>query len=383
MKVLVIDVSSKVPHYDFPLSNAINKQSDVHVTFAAPIVDSSASYRNIKLFRIPINPTLSKSDNKLKKALRAFETLWNYIHILFVLIFSRYDVVHFQWLPFLEVSNIEKLFLKLYRLISKKTVFLFTIHCLFPHNCKNIESYKNRLNKVVHFFDGIIVHTNSYKVELINDFLIEENLISVIFGGVYIPEYKNIISNIPKTYAEKKFNILHFGGLSEYKGTDLVIEAINDLSAEDKEKIHATIAGAVSDSFYKKLLAKSVGLNIEWFPYMVSDEFLYDALANTDLIVLPYREVSFSGALLLSIYFEKPILTSDIPSFLETLDGYDEGWFFRSEDVQQFALRMSEHINHKIDTTSMIKTVQTIKEKYTWENSAKSTVTLYKDLFDR
>lgn len=62
--------------------------------------------------------------------------------------------------------------------------------------------------------------------------------------------------------------------------------------------------------------------NFQWMPYFVAEQKLDYEINESDVIILPYRSISQSGVLLLSLYFKKPIITSDLPSFKETLKGY-------------------------------------------------------------
>ncbi|MFK2235280.1 hypothetical protein ACIXMR_13945 [Bacteroides fragilis] len=56
-----------------------------------------------------------------------------------------------------------------------------------------------------------------------------------------------------------------------------------------------------------------------WTPYFLEETVLHTRIQQADIIVLPYRAISQSGVLLLSIYFEKLVICADLPSFVETL----------------------------------------------------------------
>jgi glycosyltransferase involved in cell wall biosynthesis len=386
MKVLVIDITSTMSHYDFQLCDKLNEQCNIDVTLASAIKDEGCKYKLMKLFRIPLPVNFDKSTNKFKRYIRALESLLNYLYVAFKIVFVKYDIIHFQHFPFLMASGIEARILRFYRIISPKSKYIWTIHvlpCIVPGNVifssweSADEKYRDRLIKTSGFLDGFIVHTQMYIDRLKEFYGIMDKPVSVIFGGTYIPKNAEI-----KIYREElskphKFKLLHYGGLDSHKGTDIFVEALTKLTTEDKDRIQVDIVGGMDKTFYKVLREKAEGLNINWTPHFVPDDFLYDALSKTDAAVFPYRDISFSAALLLSIYFEKPIIASNIPAFVESLDGFDNEWFFISGDSDCLALKLSEYINHKIDTDAMVEVVCRLKQKYTWENTAKNTVEMY------
>ena len=134
-----------------------------------------------------------------------------------------------------------------------------------------------------------------------------------------------------------KLHILQFGGQSYYKGTDVLVNAVCGLDEERKAKIETRIVGGISQSLLEELKTKDKDSIIKWKAYFLDDEELHQEINDSDIIVLPYRAISQSGVLLLSINFGKLIICSDLPSFMETMRG-EEGneldgcLFFKNED---------------------------------------------------
>lgn len=108
-----------------------------------------------------------------------------------------------------------------------------------------------------------------------------------------------------KNFAKNKYVILQFGLQTYYKGTDILVDAVNLLPAEYSEKIETRIVGGVGESYLQELKGKDSNSLIHWKSYFLSNDELYEEINNSDVLVLPYREISQSGVLLLSIYFEK------------------------------------------------------------------------------
>ena len=168
-----------------------------------------------------------------------------------------------------------------------------------------------------------------------------------------------------------KLHILQFGGQSFYKVTDLLVDAVCGLDDERKKRIETHIVGGVSQSFFDELKKKDVDSVITWKAYFLSDEELYQEINATDLIVLPYRAISQSGVLLLSIYFGKLIICSDLPSFKETMQGedgnsLDNDLFFKNEDADSLRNLIVRYIDGKVDEEAIRKRVNHLKSLYSW-----------------
>ena len=152
-------------------------------------------------------------------------------------------------------------------------------------------------------------------MEVIKEFDFVPDIISIVHHGVFIPKIR--ISK--KEFLQKnKYVILQFGLQTYYKGTDILVDAVNLLPAEYSEN---RIVGGVGESYLQELKGKDSNSLIHWKSYFLSNDELYEEINNSDVLVLPYREISQSGVLLLSIYFEKNIICSDLPSFVETIHG--------------------------------------------------------------
>ena len=134
--------------------------------------------------------------------------------------------------------------------------------------------------------------------------------------------------------------------------------------------------------FLDELKKKDVDSVITWKAYFLSDEELYHEINAADLIVLPYRAISQSGVLLLSIYFGKLIICSDLPSFKETMQGeeddsLDNDLFFKNEDADSLRNLIVRYIDGKVDEEAVRKRVNHIKSLNSWQSAAKATIKVY------
>lgn len=373
-KYLIVDITGRVWQYDQALVGAIDGIcSDEDVRLLLP--------RKGLISFIP--KKYEFSEYKIKRIARVFEALINYIYIVLVLTFSHIDVLHLQWLPFLEINEWEIPLLALMRKVAPRTRIVLTIHNVYPHNMDDNakKKYNTRFRKACYYIDAFIVHTEISKQEAIREFGLSEEKVTVCCHGVFVP--KNVSIKQEKRDS-KKYSILQFGTQSYYKGTDVLVDAACGLSEKENKRIEIRIIGGIKSDFLEKMKAKDINNAITWRPHYIEDIELFEEINNSDLIVLPYRAISQSGVLLLAIYFEKNIICSDLPSFVETMRGkeskdLDDSLFFKSEDAENLRNLIRRYANRTIDEKAVKARINHLKQLYSWKNAAISTLCVYRN----
>lgn len=370
MNYLMVDISGKVLNYDIALCEALSKAlpSNDHLTFlAANVVPKKVNCDCKRLISL-IPKSLKNSENIVKRGFKALEGLVNYIYLILYLAFHKVGILHLQWLPFLEICSIERFFLKMIKFISPKTKVFLTVHNLYPHNSNEFKKniYRSRFSKLQRYIDKFILHLDVSRKEFCLDFSINESRTVVIPHGIFEPK-----GYVVKTHVRgEKLNLVMYGNQSYYKGTDILVDALNLLPKDCQEKVHTVIVGKIAPNYYVSLKNKTKQLDVEWIPEFVSDEVLYDKIAESDVIVIPYREISQSGVLLLALSFNRMIIASDLPSFKETLDGINDELFFEKGNVESLAKKIEKIINTNNDIFAIKSAVKRICDKYAWANIA-------------
>lgn len=366
----MVDISGKVPKYDVALCEAMSPSfigKNEFVLLAANIEPANIKCNAKRLISL-IPRKFQNSENKIKRSVKALECIINYFYLLTFVLFTRPKIIHFQWLPFLEVSSIERVFLQLIKLVSSKSKLLLTVHNIYPHNSSENSriKYKSRIALVEKFFDKFILHLQVSKLEFCREFGIVESRCKVIPHGVFEPQNLNI-----KPYKRnEKIRLIMYGNQSYYKGSDILVDAIALLPVETQNQICTTIVGKISNDYLSLLQDKAKNLNINIIPEFVSDEKLNQMILDSDVIVLPYREISQSGVLLLALYFERPIICSDLPSFRETLVGLDEKYFFESGNVKSLSNLLNKLVEPSNDLYKMVAICKMKKSQFLWRNIA-------------
>lgn len=313
--------------------------------------------------------------------MKVVEGLLNYAFTCIKVACSKPDVLHMQWLPFMEFVGWEIPILKFLKWLSPKTRLVLTIHNVYPHDMNDVHkmAYNERFRKACSLLDAFIVHTKISKEDVIREFGLNADKVHVCCHGVFEPKGIKISTDYRK---DGILHILQFGGQSYYKGADLLVDAVCGLDYERKKHIETHIVGGISQSFLTELKAKDIDSIITWKAYFLTDEELYQEINAADLIVLPYRNISQSGVLLLSIFFDKMIICSDLPSFKETMHGdedigLDDSLFFKSEEADSLRELLKKYIDGSIDKEAVRKRIKHLKSLYSWQSAAKATMKVY------
>ena len=375
MRIAVLDITGRnAVQYNPSLCNALEK-IEKDITLLCPTL--KCSQRNFKYFRIAevVPKSWVNRETLLKRGLRAFEVFLNYFIVWLYMLIKKPDALHVQWLPFLEFSAVEKKILWLYQKTCPHTKLFLTIHNVYPHNQTDAQKkdYRDRFTSVDRYFTGYLVHLQRSKEELIRDFCIEPSKIDIAYHGIYKAEgYMQADKTI-----DEKINIIMYGTQTRYKGVDIFIDAYKLLPDSYRNRIGAKIMGRMDKDLYEKCKTDAESLGVELINRFVSDEELYSAINEADLILLPYRSITQSGVLLLALSYNKPIITSDLPSFKETLDGYNEDEFFKSNDAESLCEMLIRFADGGIDVDRMKSIISKLNIKYSWEETAKATYNAY------
>ncbi len=136
---------------------------------------------------------------------------------------------------------------------------------------------------------------------------------------------------------------LFFGLVREYKGLDVLLDALSMLPPQ------APWTCVVAGEFYQSRkpyeariaelgLGERIRLEDRYIPN--SEVPLYFAAA--DLTVLPYRHATQSGVAALSFAFHRPVLTTRVGALPEMIAEGENGWLVPPGDPQALASRMAE-----------------------------------------
>lgn len=162
----------------------------------------------------------------------------------------------------------------------------------------------------------------------------------------------------------KRKHILFFGLIRDYKGLDLMIDALSLLPKD----YHLTIAGEVYGAFDKYnnqinrlQLQDRVSLHLRYIP----DHEVKLFFSAADVVALPYRSATQSGIIAIAKHFQKPVVATNVGGLKEFIAAGHEGVIDDEQTPKSFAnsiLRVVEEAEENIQPSQ--------KQSYSWSDFA-------------
>ena len=306
-------------------------------------------------------------------------------------------IIHLHWIEgYFFVSHHKHLtllkslvfisYLIFVRYVARRKIVI-TLHNLVPH----VRLYPLLVSRIftlsLKLADGVIVHNDYSKKMACRMYNTDKNKIRVIPHGTLSSYYPNDISKeaardilkIP----EDKFVMLSFGGIRSNKGLEDLLDILEDILVDEKD-LFLVVGGKCYDAtlesrlkeFSNKFKHNSL-VRTEYIP----DEDIQILMNASDVGILPYREITTSGALLLYMSFRKPVIVPDLEPIKELLQG--SGIYYRQGDNKDLARVMLEAKSGFYNLVKLSQEVFQISQKYQWDNIAEKTVEFYNDLLSK
>jgi glycosyltransferase involved in cell wall biosynthesis len=241
-----------------------------------------------------------------------------------------------------------------YKLLGKRIVF--TAHNVNAAQRDGHDSALNRLSLKIqyHLVDHIFVHTDKMKYELLSEYGISEEAVSVIPFGINnsVPD-----TELTPTEAKRRLGvnnsqktILFFGNIRPYKGLEYLVAAFQKVAHED-ESYRLIIAGECKkgSSQYWQDIQRTIEREdshrvIKDIKYIADEETeLYFKAA--DVVVLPYTLVFQSGVLFLAYNFGLPVIATDVGSLRDDVVEGETGYLCQPCDEADLARAIETYFN--------------------------------------
>ena len=223
------------------------------------------------------------------------------------------DLVHFQWivLPLVDASAMRRL--------RRHHPLVLTVHDTTPFNGKAVSAaQKHGFAAALTIPDRLIVHTRQGKDTLVATGLDPARIAIVPHGPLHVAPR-------PKASEAKlgTWRIVQFGKVQDYKGVDILIEALGLLAPTARERLSVIVAGEpMIDVAPLRARAAALGLSPSLldFRFRHQTEAEMEALLDdADMFIFPYRAIEASGVLFLVASRGKWIVASDLGAFSELI----------------------------------------------------------------
>jgi glycosyltransferase involved in cell wall biosynthesis len=177
---------------------------------------------------------------------------------------------------------------------------------------------------------------------------------------------KDILNITELKNAGKKI-LLFFGQIKAEKGLDLLLSALTQLPPN----VMLIIAGRPVINFdeYTRYI-NSNGLTervITYLRYIQDNEMDY-LVQQSDLVVLPYKQIFQSGVLLNILSQRSLILASDLEPNMDVIKDNVNGFLFKSEDAQSLAEKITQIFDTDPEKLLSVKNkgYDTVTNDYDW-----------------
>jgi glycosyltransferase involved in cell wall biosynthesis len=376
--------------YAFGLTMALTTQEiKVDVIGAAeldcPEMRTSPGIHFLNLYGDPRN--ISSPGRKLWSILSFYVKLFRYA------VSAKPPLFHILWNNKLKLFD-RTLLMLCYKAVGKKIVF--TAHNVNAGKRDANDSVLNRLTLKIQYrlADHIFVHTAKMKQELVDDFGVAEQAVTVIPFGI-----NNSIPNTDLTRAEARQRlgirpdertILFFGNVRPYKGLEYLVDAFNQLEPGNYRLIIAGETKRGTERYMSDIqqAIRRAGTGpriLEKLEY-ISDQETEVYFKAADVCVLPYTLVFQSGVLLLSYSFGLPVIASDVGSISEDVIPEKTGLVCRPRDPADLARAIREYFDSDLyrSLDSRRREIQNYAvERYSWDRVGEITRNVYTNLLSK
>lgn len=317
----------------------------------------------------------NKKNNALLKAL---SYICSYLQILLYIVRYRPQIIHVQWF---KLPAFDYFFFKITRQLLRFSL-VHTAHNILPHDTG--DRYRTSYEKLYKLSDSIIVHTNTTKNELIQQFSVEPARISVIPHGLLqltidkkkldalIPQFKQ------KYQIEGKMVFTALGEQTYYKGIDILAKAWASAPELNQDPNCKLIIIGHNNGLDFSMLKNYSNAIVE--DRRLSDEEFFYILTHTCVYLLPYVKISQSGALLTVLSTRTPVLVSEVGGLTEPLEIAHVGWKIQPNNpsaLQKALIYIKTHPNEIRDIKENEDTWRLIEKHYNWESISKQTLAVY------
>lgn len=249
--------------------------------------------------------------------------------------------------------------------MNKQTKRICILDNLIPHERRFFDTVFNRF--FLRHIDGFVVMSN----KVLDDLLLMK------------PHAKYIRIDHPlyNHFGQKKDRIdscsqlgldpskkyaLFFGIIRDYKGLDLLLEAMVNVDND----IELIVAGEVYGTFekYQNIIDKNnLTERVHLFNKYISDNDVPVFFSAADVCVLPYKSATQSGITSISYHFNLPLIATDVGGLKETIIDNETGLIVPEISSNLISSSINKYFNEEL-SKKFEPYVTAYKEKNSWEN---------------
>lgn len=200
---------------------------------------------------------------------------------------------------------------------------VWTVHNVMPHETVWIEQDKRIHQMMADAADAVHVMASDSATLTAPYYTLDERKMFVVphptYEGAQPDEISRAEARTQLQIGEEEFVFLSFGAIMAYKGYDRLMAAYDQLRGKTSRKTRLIIAGLPSDkALVDQIAAWGAGkLDVILDMTPVPHDKLQVYFRSADISVCPYRRTMNSGAAMMAVTFDLPVLGPNSGGFLD------------------------------------------------------------------
>ncbi len=291
------------------------------------------------------------------------------------------DVYHFHDPELIPVALLLKT-------VGKKAIYdvhedygkaILSKYYLPRHTRKSIAWLSNLVEKfAVSFFDAIVVATD----DILKSFSSHKRVVAV-HNFPILPRFTNRDSGVQ---ADKGFNVIYAGGLTEERGISEIVQAMEYLDSSRNVKL--VLYGKFQPESYQDKVKGLGGFErVEYLGWIQPEELWLKMIQATVGIVClhPVERYTVGMPVKLFEYMAAglPVIASNFPLWKEIVEGDNCGLTVNPLDSREIAGAVEYLIDHPDEAKKMGENgKKAATEKYNWGTESKKLLAIYEDLLE-
>ena len=254
--------------------------------------------------------------------------------------------------------------------LTKGTKRISILHNVIPHEKRFFDNFANK--SFLKYNEGFVVLSDA----------VLKDLLSIVPDAKYLridhPVYSQFGEKVNRDDALQQLNLpsnkkylLFFGFIRDYKGLDILLNALVDLP----EEYSLIVAGEIYGSFdkYQEIIdANNLSERVHLFNQYIPDDEVTTYFSAADVCILPYKGATQSGITAIAHHFDLPIIATDVGGLKETIQHEKTGLV-----IQPNASSLSEAVVNIFSEERLqrfSRNIEAYKNENSWENFAKKLI---------
>lgn len=206
---------------------------------------------------------------------------------------------------------------------------------------------------------------------------IPKKQITVIYNGLTVPRVQSVFKK------EKKKTLIFLGVLSKDKGIESALKVFQIIDKTEKDRWQFWVVGRADPSYLNNLRLQTRKLRIDkkiHFWGFVSEAKKFQLLSRAHIAINPSIREGWGLVVIEAAYVGTPTVAFDVPGLRDSIINNKTGIICTENTTEDLAREILELVRDTKRYKQMSKNATVWSRKFSWEKSAKISLTLIKNL---